>query len=159
MSLKELEKFYEKTDPWGYRTNPDDQHRRLMIFLATQMGKEQYDRLLDIGCGEGFITEAMPAKEKHGIELSDEASARLPEDIKRVEGPEGKYDLVLATGVMYEHYDYNQIVNWIWEAAGDIVVTCNIKEWEKDVLPKDKQIFEGGFPYREYEQKLRVFKW
>jgi 2-polyprenyl-3-methyl-5-hydroxy-6-metoxy-1,4-benzoquinol methylase len=51
---------------------------------------------LDIGCGEGFITEKLPAAEIYGLDLSDNAMSRLPQIVKAVTKPEGKFDLVIV---------------------------------------------------------------
>lgn len=153
----ELENWYKYSDPWGYETNPDDLKRKAAILQAIPKGK--YRRALDIGCGEGWITKDLPAAEIHGIELSDNAAARLPSNVKRVSEPQGEYDLIICTGMLYKHYDYKQFTDWIKRAAKCIVITCNIKDWETNDLPAAKQVMQSEFPYREFTQKLRVYKW
>lgn len=155
----ELERFYLKPDPWDYRTTPDDEIRKRHILQAANF-LGPYSRALDIGCGEGWVTQDLPASTKHGLELSDNAAARFPPSVTRVLKPEGKYDLVLATGVLYEQYPWRDFVALINEHACKIVITSNIKSWEVPaawILIKGEQVFEATFPYREYEQKLRVF--
>lgn len=155
-SKDSLEEWYSLVDPWGYATNPDDLQRKQRILEA--IPEKDYQRALDIGAGEGFITVDLPAKEIEAIELSDAAAERLPKGIKRVAKPHGDYDLIVCTGMLYAQYDHQQFLDWIREHGIDIVVTSNIKDWEINDLPEDKQIYQVVFPYREYEQILRVYK-
>lgn len=156
----EIEIWYENKDPWEYEKNPDDWQRREYIrsVLEVLAPRNKFYRALDIGCGEGFITEVLPARHVYGIEISDNAAERL-RGVKRVFKPQGKYDLIVATGVLYEQYDYKQFHNWIALHAKGIVLTCNIKDWEKNYLPNHKQIFYAEFPYRDHTQVMRVYKW
>lgn len=152
-SKKELENWYTDTDPWKYQTNKDDEFRRQKILDACG---GTYERALDIGAGEGWITKDLPAKEIHAIELSDVASSRFPNNVTRVDEPKGKYDLIIATGVLYQQYDWKRIHKWIEDSAVKRVVTCNIQDWEIPLL-MGKEIHTEAFPYRDYTQKLRVY--
>lgn len=157
-SKQSLEEWYKDPDPWGYETNPDDIARKQKILdILAEHGP--YFRALDIGCGEGWITKDLPSPEIHGIERSDAAAERLPDNVTRLHEPYGTYDLIVCTGVLYKQYDWRQITEWIKNSARGIVLTSNIKSWEINELPADKQIFETEFPYRDYIQKLRVYKW
>lgn len=161
MQTKEdLEAFYADKDPWFYRQHPDDARRKgIVVALANLFGP--YNKTLDLGCGEGFITEDLPGKLVHGIELSDVAAERLPKRVRRVAEPDGKYDLIVACGVLYPQYDHEQMVRWIEQAAkvGTVVITCNIQDWEVDGLPAGLQVANGTFPYREYTEAWRVYLW
>lgn len=149
---KELENWYLKEDPWEYKTNPYDILRKTRILENCKPAK----RALDIGAGEGWITKDLPAKEIHGLELSDIATTRFPENVTRALEPEGDYDLVIATGVLYQQYDWEQIHTWIKYHAVKQIVTCNIMDWEIPLL-LEKQVHTEEFPYRQYTQKLRVY--
>lgn len=157
---EDLEEWYNVTDPWDYKDNPDDQYRKSLILDALSP-HAPFQRALDIGCGEGFITADLPAKQIEGIELSDNAAKRLPDKVKRVVNPTGKYDLIICTGMLYDQYDHHSFLSWIRShiAPGGIVLTCNISAWEINTLPDDYQIHEYEFPYRTYIQKLRVYWW
>lgn len=155
-SKDDLEEFYSKSDPWGYETTADDFIRKQKILDALSF-HAPFKRALDIGCGEGFITQDLPAKEIHGIELSDKAAKRLPKTIKRVKEPQGEYDLILATGILYAQYDYAKFINWINDHAKGIVLTCNIESWEVGKVDR-REVHTYEFPYRTYTQVLRVFK-
>jgi hypothetical protein len=155
MQSKEiLEQFYESIDPWGYQSNQDDFIRKDNI-LAEIKGK--FKRALDIGAGEGWITQDLPAKEIYALEISDNASKRLPSNVTRITELDGKYDLIIATGVLYKEYDYEELNRIINEHASGIVVTCNIKPLEinKITLPLIK---EFDFPYREYVEHLAIYE-
>lgn len=149
---EELELWYKDKDPWGYETNPDDKIRRRNILSMMFY----YERALDIGAGEGFVTTKIPADEIHGIEISDAAAERFPQNVKRVYEPEGKYDLVMTTGTLYEQYDHKQIVDWIHQSASRHVLISGIKDW---LLPYTfgKVLMHKEFPYREYTQSLTLY--
>lgn len=157
-SKYELEQWYEKKDPWGYEKNPDDKFRKDLILTAV---KGKYERALDIGAGEGWITKDLPAKEIHAIELSDEASKRFPDTITRIFEPKGTYDLIIACGVLYEQYDWKQMLKWIEESATDTVLTCNILSWEMGLpnLPDFNMVYETTFPYRDYKEHLCLYRY
>lgn len=154
-SKPEIEEWYKDRDPWGYETNPEDLKRKEVI-LGFLSGKG-FERALDIGAGEGFITGDLPASELHAIEWSDIAAGRLPAHVKRIYAPKGKYDLVVATGVLYGQYDWQQITKWILSAASGLVLTSNIKSWEINKLPRERLLKELEFPYREYIQHLCLY--
>lgn len=147
----ELERWYQKTDPWGYTTHADDRRRKEKILSHLHT----YDRALDIGAGEGFITKDLPAKFIHAIEISDEAAQRFPLNIKRVSEPQGMYDLIIATGVFYDQYDWRQMHQWIMDHASGTVLTSNIKTWEHP-LPA-QPVYEEDFKYRGYIQHLCLY--
>lgn len=159
---KEIEKEYEKEDPWGYKTNPEDLNRKDLILKFCNMFGP-YETCLDVGAGEGWITKDVPATKLYGHEISDLAAGRFPKNVERVFFPSDRYDLVLATGVLYAHYNYVEIINMIKRSAKSIVVTCNIKQWEipgfRSMMENiSKQILTAEFSYREWTQKMRVFR-
>lgn len=169
----EIEKAYEKPDPWGFQTNPADKERKRIILQTLSESMPSYgkfNKALDLGAGEGWITKDLPAHTRHAFEISSNAKARLPEGVTGVENPTGFYDLVIATGVLYGHYDYRTFFERIERHAILTVLTCNIKAWERpemsdpDWLRKELglvQLREFEFPYKpwneELTQKLRVF--
>lgn len=157
-SKSEIEDWYTNKDPWGYESNKSDKNRKQRILEVLEVYPE-FDRALDIGCGEGFITQDLPAKEIQGVELSDKAAERLPDNVKRVHEPEGKYDLIICTGMLYKQYDYRKFLTWIREHANGLVLTSNIKSWQINDLPDKYLLYQEDFPYREYAQNLRVYRW
>lgn len=162
MSTKEeLNKFYVRHDPWDYRTNRWDQERRSnIVAVLNKLGP--FERALDLGCGEGWLTETLPAHELYGYDISDIALSRLPKSVKPIYDLvelEGKFDLIIATGVLYRHYSYQELLDVIKNYASDTILTCNIQTWEvPEVITIGDPLFEMEFPYRDYIQQLRVFK-
>jgi len=154
-SKGDLEEWYETPDPWGYETNPDDLRRKEEILKS--IPKEHYKRALDIGCGEGWITQDLPAEEVHGLELSEIATKRFPENITPVTEPIGKYDLVLATGVLYSQYNRQQIIDWVLECATGTLVIAGISDWLVNLEVFGKPLSRSGFKYRDYVQEVRVY--
>ena len=150
---EELENWYNNPDPWLYEATPDDKKRKDLILSLL----DHYDTALDIGCGEGFITKDIPANKIYGLELSDNASSRLPNNVNRLLKPEGKYDLVMTTGTLYKQYNHEQIKNWINESAKKYVLVGGIKDW---IIWSDfgKIIKEIEFNYREYKQIVRLYE-
>ena len=152
-SKEELESWYSTEDPWQYKTTPDDLYRKDRILSLL----ETYDTALDIGCGEGFVTTDLPAKKIYGIEVSDNASLRLPSNVNRLLQPDGKYDLVMTTGTLYQQYNHQQITQWIKESASHHILVGGIKDW---MIWSDfgKVIKEIEFQYREYTQIVRLYE-
>jgi hypothetical protein len=156
-SKKEIEDSYLQGCPWDYETNPEDAKRKKII-LSRLEKYGPFMRALDVGCAECFITRDLPANEIHGYEISDNAASRFPSNVQRVLKPDGGYDLVIATGIFYGHYDCDSFLRLVKKHASQIFLTCNIKEWEIKGLDQfnSKIIHEEYFPYREYTQHLRI---
>jgi tRNA G46 methylase TrmB len=152
-SKEELENWYLTEDPWGYKINLDDLHRKNKILSIL----DNYETALDIGCGEGFVTTHLPATKIFGIELSDNASLRLPKNVNRLNEPSGKYELVITTGTLYQQYNHQQITQWIKESASHHILVGGIKDW---IIWSDfgKIIKEIEFQYREYTQIVRLYE-
>lgn len=150
----QIENWYKNPDPWRYETTQDDIDRKekLLSFM------EPCDTALDIGAGEGWITKDIPAKSIYGIEISDKAAERFPDNVTRIEKPEGVYDLIVCTGMLYSQYDYKQFTEWILN-HGKKVILSNIKDWEiLDQRLLDLVVHEETFPYREFEQHLMILE-
>jgi len=157
----DLELWYEIPDQWNYFNNPEDKKRRKKILqVLKQYG--QFETALDIGAGEGFITRILPAKKIFFQELSDLASSRQPQEFERVTfETEKKFDLVVATGVFYQQYDYEELHDFAIRTLerGGILLTVHIASWEKPIEHQDLiELHEETYPYREYTHKLRLFK-
>lgn len=155
-SLESLDDFYKVEDPWNYTKTKDDKDRKKRIINhLKKLGP--FRSALDIGAGEGFITTDIPADVIHAVECSDNASMRLPENVTRVIRPTQKYDLVLATGVLYPQYDWQRFHGWINHHAQRYVLTSSIKDWEIPINCH-KQVHEEEYPYREFTQILRIYE-
>ncbi len=53
----ELNEFYQEKDPWQYQTTEDDTVRRDRLLSA--LPDRKFERVLDLGCGDGFVTDAI----------------------------------------------------------------------------------------------------
>lgn len=152
------EKLYQKPDPWGYQTNPEDARRKEIILKHVSDLEQPFYRALDIGAGEGWITKDLGAEIIHALEESDSAAGRFPENVLRIEKPEGFYDLIIATGVMYPHYDWRKFIDIIMMHANGYVLLCNLKNVEvPEVARIPNQILETEFSYRNTVEKLRIY--
>jgi hypothetical protein len=159
----EIEKSYETPDPWGVQKNPEDKKRkRYILHMLDLFGP--YERVLDIACGEAWITKDIEANDLWGYELSNNAAQRFPDSVRRAVFPDGKYDLVIACGCLYKHYNWPFFLKIIEEHASRYVLTCNIKDWEVKEIEKISgfRLLEMEFPYKpgdtKFTQKLRMFE-
>jgi hypothetical protein len=155
---QELEEWYEQDDPWEYTVTPDDIYRKRFYLTVLEGLGEYYDRALDVGAGEGFITGDLPAEQIHAIEISDNAASRLPKNVERVFVPEGTYDLVLVTGLLYKQYDHERIARLVSDAASKHVCVGGIEDWLLP-YPFGRMIETFRFPYREYTSVFNVYKY
>ena len=157
-SKDEIEKTYQKPDPWGYQSSPEDSKRKHYILHLLDIFGPHYRKALDIGAGEGWITQHLRAAEIHAMEISDTAASRFPGGIRRVSVPDGRYDLVTAMGVLYNHYDFLFFKKCIQEHASGIVLVSYIAAWEHPWarnLP-GKELLLAEFPYNEHRQRVRI---
>ncbi len=162
---EELERGYHSPDPWGYKCSLVDAHRkRRIIDTARKFGP--FESALDIACGEAWITQDLPAKYLYGYECSDQAVTRWPRTVTRWFDSTGRAgpELVVITGALYYHYDYQKLIAMANRLATKYILTCNIAAWEVlevDML-KGKQIHMEEFDYTrpeaKYVQRLRVFQ-
>lgn len=165
MQTKEqLENEHLVPDHWGYQSSEEDKKRASKILTALSIIRPgAFQRVLDIGAYEGWLTNQYPAEEKHGYEISDNAAARFPSGVTRVLKPEGRYPLITATGCLYQHYDYKHFFELFRLHSQEVVLTCNIKSWERPELSRQHflgftQVYTEEFHYNEHIQMLRIFK-
>ena len=173
----ELNAFYADADPWGYRRHPDDERRRLE--LLSVLPRRHYDRSLDIGCGNGFITFSLPGAEVVGIDISSKAidwarssaqgeprPERFRFESRSLFEPEvralGRFDLVVITGVLYEQYIGRgaSVVRCLVDdllVDGGILASCHIREWSSSRFPYSL-LDTTLYPYRDYTHQLEVFR-
>jgi hypothetical protein len=159
----EIDDHYKNPDPWGYQKSEDDYRRSEKICnmarrYAPAVGL--FTRALDVGCGEGWITQRLPAMNIHGYEISDNAASRFPVNVSRIVSPSMKYDLVVSTGTLYPHYDWESMTDIISRCASRIVLLSYIAAWEfKPALERipGKQVELLEFEYGEFTQRMRVF--
>lgn len=153
-----LESEYRREDPWGFQTHPDDAERKAIILKA--LAPERFDTALDYGCGEGWITKDLPAEKIYGWDVIPVALARCPENVRRWDGSNpATFQLVIATGILYEWYDGDEAVRLLKRVAGGLILTCHMEQHEiPSVATLGKQILERRFAYREMTEVLRIFQ-
>lgn len=170
-SKEELEDWYSKNDPWGYFNNTDDKIRKEKILSS--IPAREYENVLDIGCGNGFITSGLPGKNIFGLEISEKAVQWANDNAK----PNTKYvcgsvfdlpalnlpkmDLIVITGVLYPQYISSSIrlVNLLIDDQlnkDGILLCSHIFDWYKSRFPY-LTISREYFPYRDYSQLLEVY--
>jgi 2-polyprenyl-3-methyl-5-hydroxy-6-metoxy-1,4-benzoquinol methylase len=176
-SREDLDKFYSNNnDPWNYSTNSDDQLRKNYLFA--NLPRRLYERTLDIGCGNGFVTLDLPGREIVGVDISQKAVEHaisrakdlqhenmkfLDRSIFDLSSKEfGRFDLVVITGVLYPQYIGKarsiiyKIVDDLLDDEG-ILISCHINEWSPPRFPYinlDTVLYQ----YREYTHRLEVYK-
>lgn len=172
MTQQELEAVYDKVDPWGYQTNPADIQRKKKIIDTITRKFYWLDRVLDVGCGEGWITQDLPADAIYGIEASKQAKSRWHPRI--LESPPImeayldtlKLDLIVATGVIYENYAWEDLVRLVDVLNPRFFLTSNIagrEYWPAIERIKGELIHFDEFPYHrspeeKFTQRLRIYK-
>jgi len=174
--LKELELFYSNEDPWGYETNSDDVKRRNIIL--SEIPQRNYENILDIGCGHGFITRELIGKKITGVDISVNAITQAKSyqskqnKTKHIDFIQasifdldshgyGVYDLIIITGVLYPQY-IGQAKSMIYKtldrhlATNGNLICCHINEWYQLRFPY-LMLENYYFEYREYTQCLEVY--
>ena len=169
-SLEELEKWHSNQDPWFYKDTPDDLNRREI--LRGVIPERRYKQVLDIGCGQGFITQILPGENILGIDISNEAIQKAKKhesntckfqqnSIFDFEPKDKKYDLIIITGVLYEQYIgkslcliYDYINSWL--NIDGVLISVHIDEWYDAKFPffTYRSLY---YKYRNYTHKLEVY--
>ena len=164
--MVEIEAYESNPDPWGYYNNLDDQKRLDRLKLV--LDQLSFERVIDIGCGNGFLTENIKAPEVLGVDVSQAAvgwgelraaelglrtHAYCTGDILSQEiQNHGYFDLVVLTGVLYEQYvggAYNIVRHNIDRilVQGGHLISCHILEWNPirfAYTAIDQQIYQYG---------------
>jgi 2-polyprenyl-3-methyl-5-hydroxy-6-metoxy-1,4-benzoquinol methylase len=174
---KELSAFYSEPDPWGYYSSKDDARRR--VELLSLLPKQDYDRVLDVGCGNGFITFHLPGRYVLGIDVADAAIDWAKQAAMQQSQPDrfgfehaslfdrhlgkfGRFNLVVLTGVLYDQYIGRARSVALYNldgliVDGGIVVSCHIRQWAPVRLPYTL-LDMAIYPYRDFTHQLEVFR-
>ncbi|MBQ7738863.1 MAG: class I SAM-dependent methyltransferase, partial [Desulfovibrionaceae bacterium] len=119
-SIEEIERWYSEEDPWHYDQSSNDEMRKIN-FLSVLPKNITYERVLDIGCGNGFMTVDLPGEVIIGCDISCNAinyAKKRAEKLNRTNitfknmsifdcSPEnlgGFFDLIVINDVLYSQY-------------------------------------------------------
>jgi SAM-dependent methyltransferase len=170
-SKEELEDWYSQPDPWDYFANPDDKARKEKILSS--IPHSDYENVLDIGCGNGFITNDLPGRHVFGLDVSEKIVRWANEHAQ----PNTRYicgslfdlsdlnlppmDLIVITGVLYPQYigAGRRLVYVLIDdllKPGGVLVCSHIFDWYSSRFPY-LTLSREYFPYREYSQVLEVY--
>jgi len=170
-SKEDLNEWYSEADPWGYFNNPQDAMRKARILSA--IPQPEYENALDIGCGNGFLTNDLPGKQVLGLEISEKAvqwaNEHAAKNVRYICGslfdlPDLKLpamDLIVITGVLYSQYIGNShrliyiLIDNLLKSNG-ILVCSHVYEWYKMRFPY-LTISREYFAYRDLSQVLEVY--
>ncbi|WP_162252637.1 class I SAM-dependent methyltransferase [Rhizobium sp. Root483D2] len=172
-----LDTFYAVEDPWNYDTTPDDSVR--LARLLSALPNRTYDRTLEIGCGNGFVTLNLPGKEVVGLDISEIAvewarnKAAKRSDADRFLFDQcslfdlsseryGQFDLVVICGVLYPQYvgrgfSLVQIVIDRLLRKHGILASVHIDDWCPWRFPYTLLNADLS-PYRQYVHRLEVME-
>lgn len=172
-SKAEIEKDYENGDPWGYFNNEHDALRKQI--LLSELSSFTPSRVLDIGCGNGFITESIQAREIIGVDISSSAieEAQRRSSSGRIEyrclslyelpaAGLKDFDCVMVTGVLYEQYIGKsfpliyRIIDSLLRPEG-ILVSVHIDSWYMARFPYSV-IRTARYKYRKYDHRLEIYR-
>lgn len=167
----ELNSWHNQKDPWDYENSADDIKRRNI--LLSEIPQKHYETVLDIGCGQGFITQSLPGNKVYGVDISANAikfaKQKETDALKFLEGsifditkivPE-KFDLIIITGVLYQQY-IGKSTNLIYQLIDEILkkdgvlISVHIDDWYYSQFPylRIKELF---YKYRTYNHKLEIY--
>jgi SAM-dependent methyltransferase len=172
-SREDLERFYVEHDPWGYRDSSDDAMRR--VRLLSVIPQKQYGRVLEIGCGEGFVTCQLPGDDVIGIDLSLKAIEHAQShantrttfqqmslfDLPHA-GWSNTFDLIVIAGTLYPQYigEGARLATVIVDdllLRGGLLVAAHIFEWYRWRFPYTT-LSREYYRYREYTHVLEVYQ-
>jgi SAM-dependent methyltransferase len=126
-----MEEFFRRAeDPWCYKERPD--HIKRAVRFSELLGGSHFNRMLDVGCCEGYLTHMLGATADYvlGIDVSATAVERARRDygasckfeVGSVTSyqPDAPFDLVLITGVLY----YASYEPGAWEKVAATLKRC-----------------------------------
>jgi hypothetical protein len=123
--------------------------------------KQEYERAINIGFGIGYyVTTHLPAKFIHDLDIaanSDTFRGTLPDNVAVVTEPDGKYDLVVSIGTLYDHFDHEWIYRLIMGCAKNYILIGGVDAW---LIEKDfgSEIISYAYQCGAHEQRLTLYK-
>ena len=132
-------------DAWGYRDSP--QHQRRADWILAALPRDRFERALEVGCAQGFLSERLAGRVDHLIacDISAEAIRRARENCRELPQvefhvadirsgfPGGDFDLCLFSDVLY--YLSARETDAVLEEAGRQIALGGflfiVNEWSK----------------------------
>lgn len=171
-SKSELDSWHSTEDPWGYENNRDDLMRKRV--LLSEIPEREYRSVLDIGCGQGFITREIEGRSVLGVDISPEAikfAEQFANDRVQFRACDlfyidellrgRQFDLIVITGVLYPQYIGKahslvyEIIDQLLEDNG-ILISVHVDEWYSARFPYPI-LKEFCYSYRTYYHRLEVY--
>ncbi|MCB0997666.1 MAG: methyltransferase domain-containing protein [Acidimicrobiales bacterium] len=127
------------TEPYAYKPSPHSSHGRVLQFMQSRAPM----RVLDVGCGPGWLAEALMAQGHHvtGVDLAEDPGARdrmhhfVQADLERGLPDEvgGDFDVVLAADVIEHVRTPQQLLQQMADRlkpGGTVIASVpNISHW------------------------------
>lgn len=167
----DLENWNKDFDPWGYENNPEDKKRKEI--LLSEIPPKDWQNVLDIGCGHGFITRDLKGKSVTGIDISSNAISFAKkyetDKLQFIQGSifninkilKTKFDLIIITGVLYPQYIGEsssliyRLIDGLLEENG-FLISVHVDEWYRSRFPYLLRS-EYYYSYRDYTHLLEIY--
>jgi predicted TPR repeat methyltransferase len=173
-SKAEIEDWYSSRDPWKYENDTEDIKRK--DILLAELPDRVFDSVLDIGCGNGFITGDLPGKLILGVDISENAIQFANENNRKnhvsyeaanifdLVNWDRTFDLIVITGVLYPQYIGSSsnliylIIDRLLNQDG-ILMSVHIDTWYTCRFPYN--LFgEQLYNYKQYMHRMEAYqKW
>lgn len=101
--------------------------RRKLEFLLPEL--KPGDRILDLGCGGMWLTRALRARGFDCVGLDVRPPADIVANIKEVDFPEERFDVVIALE-MLEHEDCTDEIRRVLRPGGKLIVSTPSPRWD-----------------------------
>jgi len=172
--INDIDKWHSAEDPWNYNNSEDDNYRKQILLKSLNELDISFKNVLDIGCGQGFITKELPGRHITGIDISkmaiQHAKKHENERFSFKQGSifetdalsENSFDLIIITGVLYSQYIGHSmrlvylLIDRLLSQNG-ILLSVHINDWYYASFPYFK-IKETFYPYRKYTHKLEIYR-
>lgn len=158
--LEEL--YYEQSALWN---RPSEPYQKQVLADILSMLPRDVESILDVGCGDGFITNSLPEDVRVvGLDISEEAikyvtRERLAGSIAAIRFADGSFDLAMANDVI-EHLPedvYGKAVSELFRVAGKyVLITVPFQEQLEKTFARCAGcgfVYHVNLHYRSFSEK------